>query len=725
MAGMDLIAETRNAQAHLDRADLDVLSADEAKALVLQLRLVLNAHAHRYYVLDDPIIEDPEYDHLFRGLQDLEQQFPDLITPDSPTHRVGGEALDRFEKVRHPEPMLSLGNAFNGDELRAWYARCLRGLRDARIEDPNPAVTAELKIDGIALALTYADGILSIGATRGNGVQGENITAHVKTISDIPLRIKDAPPSLGHTPQLGLFGGGLPTRIEVRGEAYMQADQFEAMNAELEAAGQKTFANPRNGTAGSLRQLDPQITASRPISFFAYGLGPVDGGTVPSTQHECLSWLTSLGFKVDSHHMRFTNIEDVVAFCEAFTEQRDGIGYAIDGVVIKMDRFDYQRLLGHVSNAPRWAIAYKFPARKATTLLLDIEVNVGRTGAIKPVAHLEPVAIGGVTVSRATLHNADYIKSRDIRLGDVVTVKRAGDVIPQVVGPVLSVRTGDEIVWTMPTACPACGEPLERAEGGADTYCVSATCPAQLVRLVEHFAMRSAMDIDGLGSKMAVLLVEQNLIHTIADIYRLTMDDLLTLPGFAEKKAENLLAGIEQSKARPLSRLMYGLGIRYVGKTTAELIVQDEEVEHFMVLAEKDQEALEALEQVGPEIAGSIVAWFKTPANLDLVRALEAEGVNLTRLPEELPVKGEVGHPVAGKKFVLTGTLPNLTRKEAGDRIKKAGGKVSGSVSKATDYVVVGDKAGAKADKAAALGITILDEIGLLALLGEGMPSPE
>lgn len=708
---MDLVAATEELLRHLDANGALPTSEAEAAALAERLRSVVRAHARRYYEHDTPLIADPEYDRLFRALQELEAAFPALQTPDSPTQRVGGEPLDAFQKVRHPEPLLSLANAFGEDELRAWYDRVRRGL-EPDFGDVEPELVVEPKIDGLALALTYEAGALTLGATRGNGRVGEDVTAHVRTIRAVPLRLH-APPrspaSLFDPPD-----GGVPERVEIRGEAYLPKPTFERLNAALVAEGQKPFANPRNAAAGSLRQLDPRVTAQRGLRFFAYGLGPMTG-TPPPTQHDALALAERLGFEVNEHIGRVSTIDDVIRYCKATEQQRDALDYEIDGVVVKVDRLAYQAALGAVANAPRWAIAYKFPAREATTTLLDIELNVGRTGVVKPLAILAPVNIGGVTVQRATLHNADYVAARDIRIGDRVTVKRAGDVIPQVVGPLPDAGGARSEPWAMADACPACGEPITRLEGDADFYCVSAACPAQTKRLVEHYASRAAMDIAGLGEKAAVQLVEAGLVRRLGDLYRLTAEDLLGLEGFKEKKAENLLAGIERSKSRPLRALLFGLGIRFVGATVAGLLV-----EHFAsldALGAASQEELEAVPGIGPETARSVVEWFGHAPNRETVAALRAAGVNTERLPEEPAASAPSGGPLAGKTFVLTGTLPTLTRDAARAKILAAGGRVADGVSKKTDYVVAGESAGSKLDRAQALGLPVLDEAAFLGLL--------
>ncbi|GAB5520068.1 MAG: NAD-dependent DNA ligase LigA [Rhodothermales bacterium] len=695
-----LLRATRDALSEVRSLFFASWPKQEAAAFMPTLIGVLNAHAHQYYVLDAPVVTDGEYDELLQALRSLEARFPDLQQPDSPTQRVGGTPLEAFEKVAHPVPLLSLSNAFSADDLRAWYDRCLRGLDAA---EPVP-LTAELKIDGLAVALAYEDGQLVRAATRGNGVQGENITHNVRTIAAIPLRIPVAVDAVVKAPD----------RIEARGEVYMRKSGLDALNARLAETGDKSFANPRNAAAGSLRQLDPAITAQRPLDFFCYGIGPTTA-TPPGGQHAQLQWLADLGFPANPEARCYAAIEEVIAFCEAWTEKRDELDYEIDGVVVKIDRVADQEALGFISNAPRWAIAYKFPAREATTTLLDIAINVGRTGVIKPEAVLAPVPIGGVTVSQATLHNEDYITSRDIRIGDTVVVKRAGDVIPAVIGPVVAARTGEEQVWTIPTTCPACGTTLERLPDEADWYCISNECPAQFIRLLEHYAGRAAMDIDGLGSKLAVILAEAGLVKELPDLYRLDRDTLSAMERFAEKKADNLLAGIAASKNRPLSRLLFGLGIRHVGKDAAERLA----AQHVSMaaLADAEQETLEAIDGIGPITAQSVFDWFRRDQNTHLWHTLRGLGVNTEQWPEEAAAEIVEAEGVAGKTFVLTGTLPTMGRKAAADLIKRNGGKVTGSVSKKTDYVVAGENAGSKLTKANELGVTVLSEAELLALL--------
>jgi len=702
---MNLVEASHEALDRLESLDLSTLAEDEAATIVGELRELLHAHNHRYYDLDDPVIADPEYDRLFQALQNLEAHHSGLVTPDSPTHRVGGEVLARFDKVRHPLPMLSLSNAFDEPGVVAWYERCRRGLADAYGADVEPAVITELKLDGLAVALTYEHGSLIVGATRGNGVVGENITSNVRTIQSIPLSIP-----LGGTGE----DVDVPDRLEVRGEVFIRKGDFEVLNQRAASAGEKSYANPRSAAAGSLRQLDPSVTASRPLSFTTYGIGPVDGAEPPGTQAERLQWLKQLGFPVNEHSKRSTSISEVVELYRRWSEERDQLDYEIDGLVVKIDDVQQQRVLGFVSNAPRWAIAYKFPAREATTTLLNIIVNVGRTGAIKPEAILEPVHIGGVTVSRATLHNADYILDRDIRIGDTVIVKRAGDVIPQIIKPVPDVRRGDETVWRMPEVCPVCGSELVRLPDEADYFCVSTDCPAQFIRLVEHFSSRGAMDIEGLGSKLAIVLVDVGLVKHLSDLYRLSTDDLLSLENFGEKRAQNLIAGIEVSRHRTLSRLIYALGMRHVGKTTAEMLVAA--YESMDALGNASVEELEAIPGIGTVIAESVVDWFKIDDNRRLVSDLQDLGVNTKRLPEEEPPDVAKG-AAANMTFVITGTLPTLSRSEAEALIKRGGGRVTGSVSRSTNYLVAGENPGSKFVKARELDVPILNEDELRRLI--------
>ncbi|MGM0704295.1 MAG: NAD-dependent DNA ligase LigA [Bacteroidota bacterium] len=700
---MDTLASTRSVHEQIDNMSWDDLTREAAEALYEELVPVVRAHDERYYRHDDPLIPDPEYDRLFQALQRIETEFPALQRDNSPTQRVGFDPLDAFAKHTHPEPLLSLSNAFDAGDVREWYARCQRGLADA-FGDTTPAVVAELKIDGLAVALTYTDGELALAATRGNGEQGENITRNVRTIRRIPLALDEDERTA-------------PTSMEVRGEVFMRKSEFEALNNRLRSEDEQPFANPRNAAAGSLRQLDPSVTARRPLSFFTYGQGPTDG-TMPDTHSAVLEQLEAYGLPMNSHWTRFDDIAAAVEFCTGWVERRAELDYEIDGVVLKIDRHDYQEELGAIANAPRWAVAFKFPAREATTTLLDIEVNVGRTGVVKPEAVLEPVGIGGVTVSQATLHNEDYIADRDIRIGDTVVVKRAGDVIPQVVRPVVEARTDHQEPWTFPERCPVCDSELVRLPDEADVYCLNTECPAQFKRLVEHFVSRNAMDIEGLGERVAAQLVDTEHVQQIDDLYRLTTDDLVSLEGFAEKSAQNLVDAIAASKERPLYRLLFALGIRHVGRTVAEQVVSA--VPSMEALAEQSVEELESIDGIGPVIAESIYDWFQVADNRALVDALREVGVNTERLPEEEPAEEQ---PLDGLTFVLTGALPSLTRREATERIEQAGGRVTSSVSGNTDYLVAGENPGSKYDDAQERSVPVLDESGLLDLLGDASRS--
>ncbi len=700
---MDWISRTKELSDHVSKIAPSEVSEAELPHFVDELVAVVAFHADRYYAKDDPIISDSAYDKLFHFLQELEKRHPGIRRRDSPTHRVGAEPVSAFEKVRHPERLLSLSNAFDVESLQVWYDRCrkLLGLENG---EPLPLM-AELKIDGLAVALTYENGSLVRGATRGDGRVGEDITDNIRTISAIPLGIPVWPEEELES----------PARIEVRGEVYFRRSDFERLNASLAAAGEKTYANPRNTAAGSLRQLDSRITAQRPLSFFAYSVGPVEGST-PRSQSNLLLWLNRFGFPVNDHASRHDDIDGVIEFCRAWTDQRESLGYEIDGVVVKIDSLAAQSLLGSTANAPRWAIAFKFPAREETTTLRDIVINVGRTGMITPEAVLEPVEIGGVTVSQATLHNADYIRDRDIRIGDTVIVKRAGDVIPQVMGPVPAARSGAETVWVIPECCPACDNALERLQGEADYYCVASDCPAQFIRLLEHFASRGAMDIEGMGSKLAVQLAAAGIVHTLDDIYRLSPDQLGSLEGFAEKKAANLLDGIEASKKQTLGRLLYAVGIRHVGQTTAEILAANFDSARDLYDIKPDH--LIGVDGIGEIIASSIADWFSLEDNKALIEAFAEHGVNIVRLPSETPSM-DSSMNVSGQKFVVTGTLESMGRKEAQDLIKQRGGTVSKSVSGKTDYVVVGENPGSKAMQARELGVSILNESEFLKLLSE------
>jgi DNA ligase (NAD+) len=699
-----------------------------------RLREQLRYHNYRYHVLDDPVVSDAEYDALLRQLRAIEAQHPALITPDSPTQRVGGAAAAGFAKVVHPQPMLSLGNAFDEDDLRAWYGRVLRLLG----ADAPLAFTVEPKIDGLAVALTYEQGRLVRGATRGDGEVGEDVTANLRTVQSIPLllgvsgqeaasgeqtsgvRCVDteadtadiAPPDLFAddwlTPDPHLV---IAERIEVRGEVYMRIADFAALNVRLAANGEKTFANPRNGAAGSLRQKDPGITSGRPLRFFAYAVGPFAGVNLTG-QWQTLEYLRALGLPVNPDSRRLEDFEEVLAYCREWMGRRAQLPYEADGVVVKVDGFAQQRELGVVGKDPRWAIAFKFPAQESTSVLREIVVNVGRTGVITPNAVIDPVTIGGVVVRNASLHNADYIAQRDIRIGDTVRLKRSGDVIPYIIGPLLEQRPSDAVPFAMPTHCPSCGAELVREVGDVATFCVNAACPAQLVRQVEWFVGKGAMDIAGLGERQALLFVEKGLIKDVADLYALEAHQLQGMEGFGPKKIGNLLAAIAASKQQPFERVLTALGIRFVGTTVAEILVRA--LHSIDVLLTATQEQLEAIEGIGPTKARSIAEYFALPRNRELVEKLRAAGLQMQRDAANTP---PADGPLLGKSFVLTGTLPTLSREQATELIEQHGGKVAGSVSKKTDYVVAGEAAGSKLAKAQSLGITVLDEDGLRALV--------
>jgi DNA ligase (NAD+) len=665
-----------------------------------ELREQIRYHNHRYYVLDDPVISDSAYDALYRELQELEAAHPNLVSPDSPTQRVGGQVREEFTTVRHPRPMLSLANAFNPEELRAWRDRALRLLP---AEHPDLAYVVEPKIDGLTVVLHYEDGRFVLGATRGNGVEGEDITPNLRTVKALPLRI---PLESGDGAQPA------PRRLVVRGEAYMPIDAFEEFNRRQEEAGKRTYANPRNTAAGSLRVLDPNITASRPLRLLCYQVVEIEGGPTLGSQGQALDYLGQMGFPVSSHIQRFTDFDELVEYCIAWEEVRNTLNFEADGVVVKIDDFALQERLGAVGSTPRWAAAYKYPAPEAVTRLKRIVINVGRTGTLNPAAELEPVRIGGVTVSNATLHNADYVAERDIREGDMVVIKRAGEVIPQVLYPVVELRPPGTEPWQMPQTCPACGEPVERTEGEVAIYCVNASCPAQLMRSVEHFVSRGAMDIEGFGIRQAELFVELGYLKDVADVYYLQPEPLLELEGFGEKKVNNLMAAIEDSKKRPAHRLLTALGIRGVGGTVAELLM--DQFGSLEALASASSEELRQVPGIGPKLADSVVDWFSHETNRRVVEKLLAAGVR-----SEAERAEAVGpQPLEGLTFVITGTLPSMSREQARAVVEAHGGKVTGSVSGNTDYLIAGEKAGSKLDRAQKLGVPVIDEAELRRMVG-------
>jgi DNA ligase (NAD+) len=671
------------------------MSKAQPETRAKELREAIDRANYRYYVLDDPQITDAEYDELLRELVEIEDRYPELRTPDSPTQRVGAAPSERFAPYEHHSPMLSLGNAFNADEMRAFDER-VRKLAGEPI-----SYVVELKIDGLATSLRYRDGLLERGGTRGDGRVGEDVTTNLKTINSIPLRL--------HAPA----GSAAPEEIEVRGEVYLRKSDFEALNEKRVQAGQPVFANPRNAAAGGVRQLDPKLTRARRLSFFGYSIGALRDGRTrePRTQWEALQYVERLGFAVNPYVKKCELIDDVLVFCEEWERRRDELDYEIDGVVVKVDSLAVQERLGAAGREPRWAIAYKFKAREARTKLLDIVITVGRTGTLNPNAVLAPVKIGGVTVQNATLHNAEYIASNDIRVGDTVLVVRAGDVIPRVVGPVLTERKGNPRKFVMPDACPVCGCDVDQPEGEAMSRCTNAACPAQVLERIRHFCSRGAMDIEGIGDVMAQQLTELGLVRDIADIYALDAPKLAKIPRTGEKTISNLLRNIEASKARGLTRLLAGLGIRFVGTQTAQILADDFGSMDAIAAASGDE--LQQSEGIGPEVASSVHLFFQQSANRDMIERLRSAGVVMSA-PKR--VRGGNGK-LAGKTFVLTGTLPNLTREQASELIIQAGGKVSGSVSKKTDYVVAGSEAGSKLTKAEQLGIAIVDEAGLHRLL--------
>lgn len=676
-----------------------------------ELKAQVNFHNYRYHVLDAPVISDLEYDRLLNELKRIEADHPDWITPDSPTQRAGARPADRFEKIRHPRAILSLANAFGADDARAWLERIKK--LDDRVEQAKFVV--EPKIDGLSVVLHYRDGLFVQGATRGDGEIGEDITSNLRTIRAIPLKIPvqttdDRPQTTGKSSSMV---NRPPSYLVVRGEAFIPNKDFEELNRKLEEAGEKTYLNPRNTAAGSLRQLDPQLTASRPLTLLVYQIVYSEGGKVPTSQWEILEYLKALGFPVTDVARRFDDLESAIAYTETWNEGRDTLDYEADGMVIKIDDLTLAADLGFVGKDPRGAIAFKFPAREVTTTLNDIGVAVGRTGVLTPYAMLEPVEIGGVVVERATLHNFDFIAEKDIRVGDRVLVKRAGEVIPYVIGPVVDARSGKEKAYKPPVKCPACGQAVEHFEGEVAWYCVNAACPAQLVRNIEHFVSRGAMDIVGLGIKIVEQLIETGLVKDAADLFTLKKEQLLELEGFAEKKADNLLGSLDQAKAQSLNRLIAALGIHGVGEVMAGDLSRA--FGNLSALSKASTEKLQQIEGVGPNIAESIVDWFARPANQNVVKKLKAAGVNPSvQLSEVSKQSGKL----SGLTFVVTGTLPTLTRDGVKELIESNGGKVTDSVSKKTSYLVMGENPGSKADKARALGIKILDEAALRKLIG-------
>ena len=684
--------------------DLFSPSAQPDLARLSALKRDLQAHGHRYYVLDDPQIPDAEYDRLFQQLKAIEAQHPEWVTPDSPSQRVGGQALDAFTSVRHAVPMLSIRTETDTEASGAQNFDT-RVRRELGLDESAPDVVyvAEPKFDGLAMSLRYEQGVLVQAATRGDGEMGEDVTQNIRTIGQIPLRLpSDVPPVL-----------------EVRGEVYMRRDDFEALNAAQRERGLKTFVNTRNAAAGAVRQLDSTIAAQRPLSFFAYGLGevtPVElGGPVFSSHFEMLQHLKDWGFPVSALVNTAQGATELVAYYQSIGEQRDGLGFDIDGVVYKVNSRELQRQMGFVTREPRWAVAHKFPAQEQLTTVLGIEVQVGRTGKLTPVAKLAPVFVGGVTVTNATLHNEDEARRKDVRVGDTVVVRRAGDVIPEVVSVLFDKRVADAPQFTMPRECPVCGSTAVREEDEADYRCTGGLfCSAQRKQAILHFAQRRAVEVEGLGDKLVDQLVDAKVIHTLPDLYRLGLTALVSLDRMADKSAQNIVAALEKSKQTTLPRFLFGLGIRHVGEATAKALAK-----HFgqldTIMAAPLEQLLE-VDDVGPIVAQSLRTFFDQAHNREVVEQLRACGVTW---PEGPPAPVTI-KPLSGKTFVITGTLPTLSRDEAKDLIEAAGGKVAGSVSKKTHFLVAGAEAGSKLTKAQELGVTVLDEDGLKEMLNDG-----
>jgi DNA ligase (NAD+) len=672
----------------------------EVKEKIEKLRVEINHHNYRYYVLDSPEISDAEYDELMKELKQLEEEYPQFLTPDSPTQRVGAAPVEAFGVVEHPLPLLSLANAFSDDELVAWYKRTSKLIAGEKFD-----FACEHKIDGLAVALTYVNGRLTTGATRGDGFRGEDITQNLRTIRSIPLSVpKDAPP-----------------RFEVRGEVYLPKVGFHKLNQERAAEGLPLFANPRNAAAGSVRQLDPRITAKRPLDIYIYMLGYAEGKATPPTHWETMEYLKSLGFKINPNNALLTGIDRVEDYHRTWVEKRESLPYEADGIVAKVNQLDLQERLGNVGHEPRWAIAYKFPAIESTTRLIDIGISVGRTGTLNPYAILEPVAVGGVTIRQAALHNEDDIKRKDIRQGDTVIIRRAGEVIPEVVGPIKSKRSGQEKEFSLlekiydsekkRPACPACGAEVIKPEGEVMYYCTNAACPAQVQERLEHFASRGGMDIRGIGESNSALLLREGLVKDMADLYYLKekKEKLLKLERMAEKSVTNMLNAIEKSKQTPLPRLIFALGIRHVGEEMAEILAQ-----HFNSLnklANASREELMSIPTIGPKIADSVVAFFRQEENKKIIQKLKDTGVKL----EEIAKPKE--QPLAGMEFVITGRLEAFSRQEAEARIKALGGSTKDNVTRKTTYLVVGVDPGSKLARAQELGTKQLTEEELRRLL--------
>ena len=669
--------------------------AEEIKQKIESLRTEINRHNRLYYVLDSPEISDAEYDRLMRQLKSLEEEYPQFLTPDSPTQRVGAEPVEAFGVVQHPYPLLSLGNAFNDEELDAWYNR-VKKLAGGREFD----FVCEHKIDGLAIALTYENGIFKVGATRGDGFKGENITQNLKTVRSIPLSIS----------------GDVPQKFEVRGEVFLPKAGFDNLNSERAKEGLPLFANPRNAAAGSVRQLDPRITAGRPLDAYIYMLGYMEGAETPESHWQILELFKKMGFKTNTNNQKAKTIDEVKEYYYKWLDERENLPYEADGIVVKINQMDVQRQLGSIGHEPRWAIAYKFPAVQGNTKLEEIKISVGRTGTMNPYAVLEPVSIGGVTIRQATLHNEDDIRRKDIREGDIIIIQRAGDVIPQVIGPVLGKRPQNtkefSIMQKTGGKCPVCGFEIFKPEGEVMYYCPNAACPAQRQQRIELFASRGGMDIRGIGEKMSVILLEKGLVEDYADIYSLKYkrDEMIDMDRMAEKSVDNMLSAIEKSKGRPLPRLIFSLGIRHVGGETAELLAKS--FGSIDRLAKATKEDLEAIDSIGPKIADSIIAYFKNEENHRIIEKLKAAGV----LPKPVETK-EKELPLTGLEFVLTGKMQSFSRPQAEEKIKALGGSAKSDVTKKTNYLVAGEEAGSKLERARQMGIEVIDEAKLLRML--------
>jgi DNA ligase (NAD+) len=672
------------------------MSSEDIRKEYEQLKEQIRYHNFRYHVEDDPVISDYEYDQLTRRLKAIETAHPDWVTPDSPSQRAGAEPLDKFVKVTHPAPILSLANAFSAQDLRDWYDRILK--LDDRVRGAD--FTLEPKLDGLTVVLHYHNGLFTLGATRGNGEIGEDVTENLRTVKALPLHIPVDPD-----------GPAVPEVLVVRGEALIFKADFDKLNQKLEEEGKKTYLNPRNTAAGSLRQLDSKITAQRPLTLLVYAIVYAEGGEIPTTQWETLQYLRALSFPVAKASQRCDTLDEAIDIC--LNTDPDQFPFEIDGMVIKLNDLNLAADLGFVGKDPRGAIAYKFPAENVTTRLNDIGVNVGRTGVLTPYAILEPVEIGGVVVKQATLHNFDYIAEKDIRVGDRVLIKRAGEVIPYVIGPIPDVRDGKEMPYVPPETCPSCGEPVVHPEGEVAWYCINNGCPAQLVRNLEHFVSQGAMDIEGMGISTVQQLADAGLVHDLADLYTLTKEALLKLEGFGEKKADNLLAAIAASKAQPLSRLITGVGIRGVGEVAAQDLAR--RYATLDELRQASQAELEAIPGFGPSIAENIVEWFENHDNLMTLEKLRSAGV----WPVETAQAPAGPQPLDGLTFVVTGTLPTLSRNDAKALIESNGGKVTGSVTGKTSYLVLGADPGSKYAEAQKRGTPILSEEGLNQLIKE------